>query len=781
MRTRYLGQRILPGRARGFLRTALLVAGLVAWLPAHAALARSPQDDAPAAPRNGPTRGEPLTIRRAAGPIEVDGRIDDPGWQGATRVDTWFETNPGDNLPVEGPNAALLTYDDRFFYAAFELTDPRPGAIRAPLGDHDQIGGGNYADYAGVILDTTNDGKTAVLLLTNPRGVQYDAVTSDASGEDESPDFFWDSKARITETGWTLEMRVPFSSLRYQGSSPEWGILLYRNMPRDFRTQHFTSRLPRGENCFICHSHPLRGLEGLPEGGSLVVAPYATAAQSSAPRAGLGTPLEDGSAEGELGLDVKWLPFAGLALDATVNPDFSQVEADVPQIAANERFALFFPEKRPFFLEGIDLFSTPIRAVYTRAVTEPDWGARATGRWGDTAYALLVTDDEGGGSVILPGPLGSTLAPQDFGSTVALGRLRHDLGRSFVSVLFTDRESDGGAFNRVVGPDFEWRPTPVDTVSGQLLWSETRTPNRPGLAAEWDGRELSGHAARVWWSHGTETVDWYASYWDYADEFRADSGFVPQVGFREAYGEAGYTFRPEEGAVRRLRTFVFADRTEDRDGEVVFQGISPGFGMNAKWNSFVGLNLAFDEVRSGPELFETEKLVYQVELTPSLKLSRVALSGEVGEAVDFANHRLGEGATVRLGASVRPTAHLEILANADRRWLDLDEAGARGRLFTADVGRLRAQYTFNARSYLRLIGQWVETERDPGLYTFTVGERSADLTGSALFAYKLNWQTVLFLGYGEGRTLLTDPARRDETYEPSGREVFLKLSYAIQR
>ena len=772
----------LPRRAPGVACAALVLAGFLAALSAApAARAQAPEDDAPPAGRNGPTRGEPLTISRAAGPIEVDGRIDDPGWEGATRVETWYETNPGDNLPVESPNAALLTYDDRFFYAAFEFSDPRPEAIRAPLGDHDQIGGGNYADYGGVILDTSNDGKTAVLLLTNPRGVQYDALTSDDSGEDDSPDFFWESRAQITETGWTLEMRVPFSSLRYQGASPEWGILLYRNMPRDFRTQHFTSKLPRDENCFICHSHPLRGLQGLPEGGSLVVAPYATAAQSSAPRAGLGTPLEDGSAEGELGLDVKWLPFAGLALDATINPDFSQIEADVPQIEANERFALFFPEKRPFFLEGIDLFASPIRAVYTRTITEPDWGARATGQWGDTAYTLLVADDEGGGSVVLPGPLGSGLAPQDFGSTVAIGRMRHDVGRSFVSFLFTDRESDGSAFNRVLGPDFEWRPTEVDTVRGQLLWSETRTPNRPELAAAWDGRELSGHAARIWWSHGGETVDWYGSYWDFADEFRADSGFVPQVGFREGYGEVGYTVRPKDGAVRRFRSYLIADRTEDRDGKVVFQGISPGFGMNAKLNSFVGLRLAFDEVRSGTELFETEKLHYEIELTPSLKLSRVGLSGDVGDAVDFANDRLGEGATVRLFASLRPTAHLELLANTDRRWLDLDETGARGRLFTADVARLRAQYTFDARSYLRLIGEWVETERDPALYTFAVPERTADLTGSALFAYKLNWQTVLFVGYGEGRTLLADPARRGESYEPSGREVFLKLSYAFQR
>ncbi|HEX6204002.1 MAG TPA: DUF5916 domain-containing protein, partial [Thermoanaerobaculia bacterium] len=638
---------------------------------AAAALAAAALAAAPAAAQNGVTRGEPISIVRVDEPFAIDGRLDEPGWQQATAVDSWLETNPGDNQPAKVANLARLAYDDRFFYAAFEFADPNPGAIRAPLGDRDHVP--SYTDYGGVILDTRNDGKTAVLLLTNPRGIQYDAVSSDASGEDSSPDFFWDSAARITDTGWVLEMRVPFSSLRYEGSSPQWGILLYRNWPRDFRTQMFAGPLPRDENCFICHSHPLVGLEGLPSAGSLVVAPYATAAQRGLPRDGLGSDLDTDRARGDGGLDVKWLPFPDLALDATLNPDFSQVEADVPQITANERQALFFPEKRPFFLEGTDLFQTPITAIYSRSVADPAWGTRATGRFGDTSYAVLLADDEGGGSVILPAPNRSQLAFADFRSTVFLSRLRHDVGRSFLSWVTTARESEGGAYNRVFGPDVQWRPNTNDSVTFQLLYSTSQTPKRPELAAEWDGRDLAGHAGRLSWSHSTSTVDWFLGYWDFHDEFRADSGFVPTAGFREGYGEIGYTFRPEEGPVRRLRTFLFSDYISRReDGELLFRGISPGFGLDGKWNSSLRFNVGFDRERTGERVIDSEKLSCTVRLSPSRRFSLVEVSGDWGDQIDFDNHRPADGGTLRLTATVRPTDHLELTANADRRQLDVD-------------------------------------------------------------------------------------------------------------
>ena len=389
----------------------------------------------------------PIKIARATGPIVVDGDPSEPAWQDAAPVDRWWETNPGDNVEPKVRNVARLVYDDKYLYAAFEFDDPEPKKIRAPYADRDNVP--STTDYGGVIIDPDNDRKTAILFLSNPRGIQYDANTSDTSGEDSAPDWFWDSAGKINDHGWTLEIRIPFSSLRYPKGSPQtWGIMLYRNWPRDRRYQMFTTRLPRGSSCFICNEQTLEGLSDLPPGGNWVVAPYGVARQESVPRAELGSQLVHPAADYDAGVDTKWTPNAGTTVDLTVNPDFSQVESDVAQITANERFALFYPEKRPFFLEGVDLLSTPVNAVYTRTITDPLWGARATGRAGDTSYTALLTHDDGGGTVIIPGPYGSDFAPQDFESTVAIGRVRHDLGQSFVSGLVTDREIRGGGFNR---------------------------------------------------------------------------------------------------------------------------------------------------------------------------------------------------------------------------------------------------------------------------------------------------------------------------------------------
>src|SRR5262245_15638612 len=553
-------------------------------------------------------------ISRTSASIAIDGVLDDPGWKDATPIDTWYETSPGDNVQPKVRSVGRLLYDDRAFYVGLEFEDPDPNAIKAPFADRDNVD--STTDYAGVILDPRNDGKTGILFFANPRGIQYDAVSNDTTGnEDSSPDFFWESAARIGERGWTLELRIPFSSLRYPNADPQtWGFMLYRNWPREFRYQILANRMPRGGNCFICYESKLEGLSGLPRGGHLVLAPYVNGQRTDTPAGELGTPLETGPLTGEMGFDLKWTPSAAAAVDATVNPDFSQIESDVAQIDANERFALFYPEKRPFFLEGVELFSTPIQAVYTRTITSPRYGGRGTGRLGSTAYTVLFTEDRGGGSVILPGPNGSSFADQDFRSWAGITRLRHDFGASFASMLVTDREVEGGGFNRVFGPDLQWRPRDGENVTGQLLFSFTRTPNRPDLADEWDGSYLEGHAADAYWSHTRPRHDWFLEYKDFGDGFRADNGFVPQVGFRELSFDTGHTFRPGSGPVRRLRTYFIADRSVDRGGDLLQNEWSPGFGLDARFNTFARIRWAWNDVRvgEGTQTLPRSRLIYTV-------------------------------------------------------------------------------------------------------------------------------------------------------------------------
>jgi hypothetical protein len=719
----------------------------------------------------------PIEIRRTAGEIRVDGELEDPGWIDASRVETWYETRPGDNVEPRVDNVGYLAYDDRFLYVAFEFEDPSPEKIRAPLANRDNVP--SYTDYGGLLVDCNNDGRTAQMFLANARGIQYDAISSDAAGEDNAPDFFWESAARITSEGWVLEMRIPFSSLRYTESDPEqWRVMLYRNHPRQFRYQFFTSRQPRESTCFICNSTPLVGLSGLPSGSHWVAAPYMSGAQLSEPEDNVGTPLESGDPTSEIGLDAKWLPNPNTVLDLTLNPDFSQIEADAPLISANERFALFFPEKRPFFLESADLYQSPLRAIYTRTFTSPRWGARATGEFSGNTYSLLVGEDRGGGSVIIPGSEGSELADQDYESLVAMGRFRRDFGQSFVSFVYSGREIDGGAYNRVLGPDFRWQATENDVVTGQLLLSESETPVLPDLADEWDGRRLSGYGAELWWYRQTKTWDYFALYNDLSDEFRADNGFVPQVGFRRGYWEIGRSFYPDDKPISRLRLFTVSDYKVDQEGELLSKWIMPGFGFDSVLNSFLRVEFLFDETRSGDELIRRNQIRPIAFIRPGGLFSEIEFEATLGDQIDFANDRPADGATVGFEVEMRPTDHLEVELNFDRRWLDVTtEEGVSGRLLTADVARLRGTYTFNAKSWLRLIGQWRNTERRVDLYKDPedVDPLSESFDGSLVFAYKLNWQSVLFVGYGDSREL--DDL---QNLEPSSREAFIKVSYAFR-
>jgi hypothetical protein len=344
-------------------------------------------------------------------------------------------------------------------------------------------------------------------------------------------------------------------------------------------------------------------------------------------------------------------------------------------------------------------------------------------------------------------------------------------------VLYSGREIEGGGYNRVVGPDFRWSPTPSDTVTGQLLISSSQTPNRPDLAGEWDGRSLEGWAGQLWWNRTTGLWDFFAFTQALDEEFRADNGFVNQVGIREQIAEVGRTYRPEGRFFSRLRLFTFSHYKDDENGNKLELGVVPGFGMDARLNSFIRAELAYHELRGIEKVHERWQLRPEIELRPGGLLSYFSLSGRFGQEVDFANDRRGTGMTINTQTDVRPTDHLLLTLNANRRFLDVpDESGEKGRLFTADVLRLRANYTFNARSWLRLIGQYVQTERDPALYTFPVEDESGAFSSSAVFAYKLNWQTVLFVGVADNQLY----ASATDGLEEADRSVFLKVSYAFQ-
>ncbi|HKR67189.1 MAG TPA: DUF5916 domain-containing protein, partial [Thermoanaerobaculia bacterium] len=471
----------------------------------------------------------------------------------------------------------------------------------------------------------------------------------------------------------------------------------------------------------------------------------------------------------DAGVDVKWTPTANHAVDFTLNPDFSQIEADVAEITVNRRFAVFYPEKRPFFLEGFDLFDTPLTVAYTRTVTSPRYGVRATGKIGGTAYTVLATEDRGGGLTIIPGPLGSGFAAQDFKSYATIARFRHDLGSSFVGAVVTDREIDGGGHNRVLGPDFQWRPSESDSVTAQFLFSDNENPLRPDLSSVWNGESTTSHAFAAEWNHQKRKYDAFAGARDIGDDFRADLGFMPQVGYREENAGFGLRFYPE-GFLRFVRPSVVVDHQSDHDGHTIQQFVSLGInGFGAKNFNFGFVVHPGEKVRVGNELLSQTWADLFLQIDPSRRVPRLSFEVRGGDSIDFGSARVGTGASVLFTATTRPVDKLDLQFRVAREWLDLDE----GRLFTSTVERLRAQYSFSAKSQVRGIVQYIKT--DP------VADFGGSFLGSLLYSYKLNWQTVLFVGYGDNRALVDEDGLGNSRLLPENRSLFLKVSYAFLR
>jgi hypothetical protein len=710
-------------------------------------------------------RAEELTLPRANGPVTIDGDLSDAAWNNALVISKFYEYYKSDNTEPPMQTIARVMYDDRYFYVGVDCRDNDPSKIRAPLVERDHVFGDQ--DNLAVIIDARGEGKVALELRVNPSGVQADALLNDASGsEDFSPDFFYDTATKITSTGWIAEYRIPLSTLRYKESDPKtFGFNILRTWPRQFRYSSTMVPIPKGGNCLVCRELLLGGITNLPHSQHLIAAPYVTTQVSD-------TPAHGRSIDNNTGIDLKWSPTTDTAIDATLNPDFSQIESDVAQITTNQRFAVFLAEKRPFFLEGTDLFDTPIQAVYTRTITSPRWGIRATGKSGSTEWTTLIAADRGGGSIIFPSSLGSFPFDQDIESLAGIGRVRHELGRSAVGMLTTIREYRGGGHNRLLGPDFEWRPTEPDQVTGQYLFSDTENPRSIG------GASSTSHAARVAWTHNTRSFDWFLSGLDYGKGFRADNGFVPQAGIREEVADTGRNWWPEKGFFTNYRVSAHADHISDKAGMVSQEQYLSG-SFRAVHNSLVLLELhpgARYRLDDGNTLSESY-VAYLITANPSRTFSNLTLNGSAGEAIDFANGRPGRGYDTSIDAIFRPTRHLETELILKRQELSVRGTQNPGHLFTAGVTRVRLNYSFSASSQLRAIGQYIDVTRERQRYRFPVPRHNGSFNGSLLYSYRLNWQTVLFAGYGDDRIV----DQRTDDLVRSERSVFVKVSYAIQR
>jgi hypothetical protein len=260
------------------------------------------------------------------------------------------------------------------------------------------------------------------------------------------------------------------------------------------------------------------------------------------------------------------------------------------------------------------------------------------------------------------------------------------------------------------------------------------------------------------------------------ERFRADSGFVPQVGYREVVSFTGWTVRPK-GFLSRERTFFNFQQQNFLTGGLISRQIEPGAGMDTRWNGFMQYRFTSEKVLSGKDLFDRNRFNYIAFFAPTRRISQVGIFGSVGQQIDFANSRPGHGPENEFHLTLNPTNHLAFDTSATIRSLYVDDAaGVNRRLFRAQVSRVKSTYTFNARSFVRGIVQYVSTRNNPTLFVDPVRAKSGSLEGSALFAYKLNWQSVMFVGYGDTREL-----SEQDRLERQDRQFFVKLSYAFQK
>ena len=713
-------------------------------------------------------------VRRANGPIHIDGVLDEPAWQAATVIAVDKEWTPGDNTPAIVRTNCLVTFDEKNLYVAFHAADPRPREIRAHITDRD--GTNAFADdTVGFMVDPFNDQRRAFQFRINAAGVQMDATNSDVDGsEDWSWDAIWSSAARVTATGYDVEAAVPFKQLRFPpAEAPQtWGFLAFRDYPRSLRYRMRSMHTSRDRSCLICQFDKLAGFVGIQPGRNIELDPTLTSHRTDNRNDFPDGAMQSGDLKLDPGISGRWGITSNVTLSAALNPDFSQVEADAAQLDVNTRFALFYPEKRPFFLEGADFFSTPLTTVFTRTVSDPSFGAKVTGKSGANAFGVFVARDEIN-NLILPSNQSSDLASIDQPVKDAVVRYRRDLGAtSTIGVTVTDRQSDG-YFNRLAGVDGHVQFHDTETVTFHFASTRTDYPSTLADAFDLNASPFSGTGAYAGYNHNGRLWQWVAEGEDLSRGYRADFGFEPQVDVRYEHGQISRTFwGSAKKWYSKITLLASADRSTDHNGLLTASGQDYQVAYFGPKQSFVRLTISPNLEYFDGRTYNNPRQSLAFQIRPNKVLS-FAFVARHGDTIDFVNSRkahfygLNPSVTLQLRNDIEAT-----LEETHER-----DTVALGHLFTADLTQLRLVYYLNLRSFVRLIEQYTDVTRNPDAYMDDVNARSKRLFTQLLFSYKLNPQSVVLVGYSDNYSGLQNEIDRIPLTQTS-RTLFVKFGYA---
>lgn len=743
-----------------------LIAALLLCAPfAHAQQAPVPADAASTIPGG--------RIPQLQGEIAIDGKLDDAAWQGALVQEIAYDIQPGDNTPAPVKTTVRIGYTPDALYLAFHAMDADPSQIRAHLRDRDAM---FNDDWIGVFLDTFNDNRRGYELVVNPLGVQGDLIRDESNTEnqeDDSWDGLWQSAGQLTAEGYDVEIRVPFSTLRFPhgGGDQRWGISLFRNWPRDKRHQLTSHKVPRESNCFQCEWGKYDGLAGAQQGRNLEIVPTLTMSKTQT-RDAAGEPWRSGDSAIEPGVDVSWTPSPAMTLNATINPDFSQVETDELQLDINNSFALFYQEKRPFFLEGADYFTSQFSVLYTRQIADPDYGLRVTGRSGGNTYGAIVARDAAP-QVLVPGTQGSSFRALDEKADVAVGRYRYDFNTHFsVGAIGTFRQGEGYD-NGVAGVDARWQQG-AHTATAQFLHSQSEYP---GDIVDLYKDELGDDptpAGNAWrGEYIFSNRNWNFDIWheNIDPGFRADLGFIGQVGYDKSLLGGGYTWYRDDKAFNRINAYADFDITHRYDGQLLERELEAQVRLQGPMQSTLTLHGMTRVAYWNGKLFDERYADLNANFRPNgnLQLGAYVQSGTM---IDRDADKTGHRTMVELYGNASIGRGLAMDWDIIRQQMKRDG----GTAFTAAVANVGGSWQFDPRQRLRLTLQGSSVKHDPSLYADAVEKKARDWAAQMVYSYKINPRTALYAGASYGAFMDDD----NPDMFGSTRSVFLKLSYGWQ-
>jgi uncharacterized protein DUF5916 len=709
------------------------------------------------------------------------------------KVSRFLQREPRDGAPVSQRTEAYLGYTNKNLYVIFLAFDSEPQKIRARMLRRELI---DDDDQVGMFLDTFNDERHAYAFYSNPYGIQQDALVAENAGFDTSFDTVWHTDAKLTGQGYMVWFEIPFKSLRFPTTQPQtWGVMLARVIPRNGERSFYPQNTSRIQGQLVQEAK-IQGFEGISPGRNMQFIPYTSvrAFRALDDRDPAGDRFDGKHVEPKMGLDSKVVIKDSLVLDSTINPDFGQVESDDPQVTVNQRFEVFFPEKRPFFQENSNYFQTPLNLVFTRRIVNPLYGVRLTGKVDKWAIGTLVANDQQPGkSVIDSDPLSGQNAY--FG----VFRLNREFGQNnSVGFIYTDRELHTNplsfctvtpcivGFNRVGGVDSRIKMGQNWRLEAQAVTSETKLD---------DGSHAAGPAYNVFVERSSRKVEFNSLYLDIAPGFEADTGFIPRVDMRRFSNFFGYTFRPEGKHFLAHGPRFFEQTLWDHRGNFLGYVANPNYEFDFLRNTGIDFAVTLEHERLRPQDFSAlpanrdyTHVVGAVGVaTQYFKWIHLNAEMDWGTATNFVPRNgppvLAYSNTGILRATVRPSKALTVENTyLMTRLLDRD---TNLNIFNNHIFRSKWNYQFTKEFSLRLIGQYVATLSNPALTTL---QNTKNLNGDVLFTYLLTPGTAIYVGYNSDLQNL-DPSlaqtpdgllRTRNSFINDGRQFFIKLSYLFR-